>query len=331
MSSTTSSDVASDSPPLILRHQQSAYETLLAIGRACFAVERSTIPVNLKTASLIIGPTGSGKTFLASAIASELAAGGARDAGGYPFLPVAISNWVILTGSDRGAQTTWVAIVEFLRRHRNAPGVVIFVDEIDKQLNHSSYDRQAFVESLMLLDGIIPRHVKTSDGLTLSESDLAAAQDVLRNRTFMIAAGAFQHLWEASARPKIGFQDPDSNSWQPSPNDLSRVLGAELIGRFRGKLVVLRPLEEADYFTMLETTATRVPAYLRESFLRIGHAKIPSAADSKQGCRFLEETMLDAILYERSRVREVSSEKSDIAPSPPLAQRTHVIEPSTTI
>lgn len=110
----------------------------------------------------------------------------------------------------------------------------------------------------MLLDGTIPKHVKTSDGLTLSESDLAAAQDVLQNRTFLIAAGAFQHLWEASARPKIGFQNSGSNSWEPSPNNLSKVLGAELIGRFRGKLVVLHPLEETDYITMLESTAARV-------------------------------------------------------------------------
>lgn len=328
MSSTTASDPASDSPPLILRHQQSAYETLLAIGRACFSVVRQTIPVNLKTASLIIGPSGSGKTFLASAIARELGACGGP---GSPFLPLAVSNWVILTGSDRGAQTTWVAIVEFLRRNRNAPGVVIFIDEIDKQLNQSSYDRQAFVESLMLLDGIVPKHVKTGDGITLSESDLAAAQDVLQNRTFLIAAGAFQHLWEANAKPKIGFQNSGSNSWEPSPNDLSKVLGAELIGRFRGKLVVLRPLEEPDYVAMLESTAARVPTYLRESFLRIGRAKIPAAIATKQGCRFLEETMLDAILYERSLVNQVAPLTTDILPQQSTAQRAHTREILTTI
>jgi len=325
MSSIIASDPASDSSPLILRHQQSAFETLLAIGRACFAVQRATIPVDLKTASLMIGPSGSGKTFLASAIAKELGAGGSA------FLPLAISNWVILTGSDRGAQTTWVAIVEFLRRNRHAPGVVIFIDEIDKALNQSSYDRQAFVESLLLLDGTVPRHVKASDGITLSERDLAAAQDVLQNRTFLIAAGAFQHLWEANAKPKIGFQNSGSNFWQPSSNELSKILGAELVGRFRGKLVVLRPLEEPDYVAMLESTATRVPPYLRESFRRIGRAKISSAVESRQGCRFLEETMLDAILYERSRVREIAPRKSDIISLPSAAQQARVIEVSTTI
>ena len=65
---------------------------------------------------------------------------------------------------------------------------------------------------------------------------------------------------------------------------------------------MLPPLSETDYRAMLETTAEKVPAYLRETFLRIGRERIVKAAANHQGCRFLEEVLLDTILFEREQL-----------------------------
>jgi hypothetical protein len=183
MSNSPSSDAPSDSARLIMGHQRQIYERLLAIGRACFSVQRHTLPTRLKTNTLLIGPTGVGKTFLVEAAAREL---------DVPFLPIAISNWVILSGTDRGTQTTWVSIADFLYRNRTAAGVVIFLDEIDKQRhNPSSWDQQAQVESFLLLDGRVPSFLKDTDENVISDGTRSVVQDMLANRTLIIAGGAF--------------------------------------------------------------------------------------------------------------------------------------------
>lgn len=295
MDSSGSSDATSDSAPFILPHQYAAFQRLTAIGRACFAVHRKTIPVRIRTNTLIVGETGSGKTYLAQAVAREL---------GVPFLPLALSNWVILSGTDRGAQTTWVAIAEFLYRNRKALGVVIFLDEIDKHRRPtSSWDQQTQVESFLLLDGRLPRFLKDEEGDLLRDDKLTAIQEVLANRTYIAAAGAFQHLWESRAQTRIGFGEPRGAVSMPTPDELAQTLPREIVNRMSGELVILPPLHESDYLHMLEAIAPQVPSYLRQTFERIGLEKIPAAIKMRQGCRFVEDVMLQTLLTERASVQ----------------------------
>ena len=79
------------------------------------------IPLAIRTNSLLIRPTGSGKTFLAQAVADHL---------GVPFLAISVADWVLVGSSDRGGMNTWPAIVRFLQANRRKEGVVIFIDEI---------------------------------------------------------------------------------------------------------------------------------------------------------------------------------------------------------
>jgi len=46
-----------------------------------------------------------------------------------------------------------------------------------------------------------------------------------------------------------------------------------------------------------------VPPYLRETFLRMGHEQIPDAMVMQQGCRFIEDLMLQTILSERASLQ----------------------------
>jgi len=303
MDSINLSDPPSDSAPFILGHQRSIFEKLTAIGRACFSIQRHTLPTRIRTNTLIVGPTGTGKTFLAEAVAKELEV---------PFLPLALSNWVILCGTDRGAQTTWVAIADFLYKNRKAPGVIIFLDEIDKHRRPtSSWDQQAQVESFLLLDGRIPRFLKDEDGDLLREEKLSIIQNVLANRTYIIAAGAFQHLWENHAQPPIGFGETSGDARLPTPDELAQTLPREIVNRFSRALQILEPLHEADYESMLTAIAPRVPHYLRETFLRIGREGVGAAMSMQQGCRFIEDVMLQTILSERASLQIVQLEFQD--------------------
>lgn len=292
-----SSDSTSDSPPPILNHQRRVFDYLLSVGHACFGVQRNTLPVKLKTNSLVIGPTGSGKTFLAKAVASEL---------GVPILILSASNWVLLGCSERGAEVTWRTIFNFLSRNTKSSGLVIFLDELDKIAGSSSWDVHLRVEIFNLLDLIIPEGLKDEDGDLFGSSSCAAARDVLMNRTLIIAAGAFQHIWEQRAQSVIGFSEPTTESSPPTSQDLVQTLPRELVNRFAGRFSILPPLRHTDYLSMLEDTAARVPSYLRQTFLRLGSEKILEAISMQQGCRFLEELMLNTILAERAHLQDLS-------------------------
>ena len=80
---------------------------------------------------------------------------------------------------------------------------------------------------------------------------------------------------------------------------------------------------------MLESTAEKVPSYLRDTFLLLGWDRIVEAARQQQGCRFLEELMLDTILREREAIKLIPSKdtSSDQANSAILK----ALKPSRTV
>ncbi len=74
----------------------------------------------------------------------------------------------------------------------------------------------------------------------------------------------------------------------------------EIVNRFSRELLILQPIQTSDYRDMLASIAPKVPPYLRETFLRIGHEKINEAMVMQQGCRFIEDILLQTILSERT-------------------------------
>lgn len=126
---------------------------------------------------------------------------------------------------------------------------------------------------------------------------------MLANRTLIVGAGAFQHLWENRSQPAIGFGTSGGDPALPVPDELAQSIPREIIARFSRELLILPPLRRADYEDMLASTASKVPPYLRETFLRMGHEQIPDAMVVQQGCRFIEDLMLQTILSERASVQ----------------------------
>ena len=278
----------------ILDHQRTAYERLLAVANACFFTQRTTLPLRPRTNTLLVGPSGSGKTFLAGAVAKNL---------GVPFLSLTVGEWILLGCTQRGAQTTWPLIVAFLQKHTQKDGVVLFLDEIDKICGDTSWERFLRTEVFKLLDLGIPEGLCDGDDDALSDSDLNRAREVLANRTFIIGAGAFQGIWENRSKTPIGFSGQSSQCAAVSLADLSAMLPRELTNRFRAEVLALPKLTADDYRRMISQTAAQVPIYLRETFLRLANERVASAIECQQGCRFLEEIMLDAIIHERQHIK----------------------------
>jgi len=285
---------SSNGSVIILGHQRAAYDRLLAVAGASFFAQRQTLPVRPRSNTLVVGPSGSGKTFLAGAVAKHL---------GAPFLSLTVGEWVIIGSSQRGAKTTWPLIVKFLQQNSKSDGVVLFLDEVDKLCGHTSWETFQRAEIYKLLDWGIPQGLCDGDGDAICKTHIDAARDVLANKTYIIAAGAFQGIWEGRSKTSIGFSDQTSPCLPVSLGDLSATLPRELTNRFRAEVIVLPKLSREDYWRMISQTGAQVPAYLRDTFLRLANERIESAVECQQGCRFLEEIILDSIIHERESLK----------------------------
>lgn len=284
-------------PPAVLPHQRAAFHSLIEVGSACFAISREYLAIAPRTNTLIVGPTGTGKTFLARLVAESL---------GVDFMGISVGEWMPLGSSNRGAVCTWPSVFNFLLRNHQNPGVVLFVDELCK-LGVSSWDTYVKVEVFRLLDLSITKELTDEFSEKLDLNDYARAQEVLRNRTFLIGAGAFQDIWESSG-PGIGFASQISAP-DISLARLAKALPRELINRFRSAIITLPALVSADYSRMLESTIEHIPSCLRQRFIELGRERVAEAAKQQQGVRFLEELILDAILFERRLLNTCRSEQ----------------------
>jgi SpoVK/Ycf46/Vps4 family AAA+-type ATPase len=278
----------------IFAHQEEAFNKLCDVARACFAIQRKSLPFMPRTNTLIIGPSGSGKTYLASAVASET---------GAPFLSLSISEWVLIACSTRGGVSTWPAIVQFLLTNQKAEGIVIFLDELDKLSGASTWEAFERTEIFKLLDLAVPSGLADLDNDPVSDEDHQTAKSVLANRTMIIGAGAFQDLWDSPQKSCAGFGNTSNPATSITLNQLSKTLPRELINRFRSEVLILPQLVFRDYEEMLLRAAESIPSYLQKTFLDLGPGRIQKALEARQGCRFIEELLLDTILLEREAMR----------------------------
>jgi len=289
------------SESFILEHQKDAFHQLIAIGNACISLLRNHLPISLRFNTMLIGPSGSGKSHLARMVAAEL---------GIPFLPITVTSWILLGSADRAGVRTWQMILSFLNKNAKAPGVMIFLDEIDKLADcNTSWDIHLKCEVFNLLDFQIPSGVRDDADDEINDDCMSRAQKVLSARTFIVAAGAFQHIWEARACAKVGFQLQPTCTSPINLNILAKTLPRELTNRFRSKVIVLPQLTEADYHRMLQLTASRLPTFLMKTFLLMGERRIPAALNCQQGCRFVEELLLDVLMQEHDAILDKTIER----------------------
>ncbi len=304
---TTSSTNTENQKPLILPFQQPVFDRLSSVARACLYVDRRQFSVlKLRACHWLIGPTGSGKTFLAKSLASEMEV---------PFLALAVSDWIILGGTNWGSTTTWPNILSFLNKHKNGQGAIIFIDELDKCRDQSNWNSFLRAEIFSLCDSRIPFGINDldddDDDDTPESSADGGAAAFLRDKVMILGGAAFQELWDEQPSRGLGFNPAPQAALQPELPDLAKILPRELINRFSSEMFILPQLQENDYCDMLESMALHVPEIWRARFVDVGLSRIEQAARHQKGVRFLEEVLLTAVVEERAAL-------ANFVPDPPI-------------
>jgi len=293
--------------PTILPYQKAVYEKLCAYARASLLVDRKSISsLKLRTNFLLLGPTGTGKTFLAKEVARELKV---------PFLAVSVSDWIILGGTNRGSTTTWPIIYQFIQRSKSCRGAIIFIDELDKCYHDSNWNSFLRSEIFSLCDARIPVGLNDPDDEDTLQFCTDEAEDFLSNKTMIIGGAAFQSIWEDKSARKMGFQIASEAEPQTDLTDLVKYLPRELINRFSSELFILPRLERIDYLRMIEFLAEMIPDIWRKRFLELGIARIDQAIHHQKGVRYAEEILLAAIVAERTSMANFVAEFEDVGSS----------------
>lgn len=276
--------------------QQSVINELIPIARIATSGVRSGMPFPPRTHSIIIGPSGGGKSFLASSIGKQL---------DIPIMIINVSSWVVL--SAKNEPWTLSTICEFIYKSPN--GSVIVLDEADK-VSYRSTDWGAtiFCELLGLLDGVIPQATK----LPIDMDDMSSwefpqpnppvlverevLEKRLRERVFIVGCGAWQNAWRSNSR-QIGFPMGKSSIEPPSRDQIISSMEPELRQRFRSKACWLPPMSRSDYQSVSDSIVMSIPnPEVRRVWCALADATIEQAVADGLGMRVFEELMLTSML-----------------------------------
>lgn len=280
------------SKPVILPYQKPIFDRLCTIARACLYVDRKSITaLKLRANFLLLGPTGTGKTFIAREIAREMQV---------PFLSVAVSDWIILGGNTRGSSVTWPTIVDFIKKHQNKRGAIIFIDELDKCYHDSNWNTFLRSEIFSLCDSRTPLGLNDLDDDESDDTNIDEVESFLAHKTMIIGGAAFQGIWEEESAPTLGFNPAPTVSEQPELHQLVKYLPRELLNRFSSEIFILPSLKKGDYKSMIETIAGSISETWRKRFVELGMARLDQAVRHRKGARYAEEILLAAIVAERS-------------------------------
>ena len=299
-----------------LEHQRGALAEITARARAFFRGGWHDLPIQPRWPTLIVGPTGTGKTTLAAM---------AAEAVGASILRVSAPSWMPAGAHNRSTRETIAVIAEHVAGHDKT---ILVADELDKIISGpggatrggggggggmdggspwQSYVRNEIYD---LLDSRWPTGLADPD--TIDDDDkisLQALTKKLKQSVYIVGCGTFQDYYDSAAgRRSMGFAaQVDHEIDQISAEIVAEKLPRELANRFNGKLIRLPELTPNDYHRIAEEATNKLPARMRDTY-RIEVARlIPEAIAAKKGIRFLEEAMLQVLvqLPESEKIPEV--------------------------
>jgi hypothetical protein len=273
--------------------QEAALQQLQPIARIATSGAVADLPVRPRAHTLLIGSSGSGKSFMARELGRRL---------NLPVLLINVSSWVILSAKNE----PWTAstICEWLDSLGSGGGILA-LDEIDKLQADSDWKSYIRLEVHDFLDSVIPHAARMPSqpfddswgcptNAELQTRTMLTTR--LRNKVFVLGCGAWQSAWTGNSR-KIGFEGEASNSEKPSRFQVLDSISPEIRQRFRDDVCWLEPMRLDDY----ETVSSQISRALtnpgmRKVWKRLAQPAIERAVAGGLGMRIFEELMLLVLL-----------------------------------
>ncbi len=293
-------------------YQSGVYQELRELARDHFDYDWHDLAVTPKTAVLICGSTGSGKSFLCRQLALGL---------DLPFLDLEYSNWVVTGAGARGGLHTLRLLYRFIEKHQRG---VIVLDEIDKlgtADGASDWTRSVHVEVMALLDRrVLPGIIEAAED-NYEERNYSLTAEELQQRFrqgyLLIGAGAWQHLWRQSLTAGFGSSAITHN--EPTYEELVRVVRPEILNRFRSCILFLPPLMVAEYEALVNETAKRLPPEFGPLIYEAAARSLREAVETQRGFRWIEELVAGAVrILRTSSIKKSESLKGVRGSAPSL-------------
>jgi hypothetical protein len=181
----------------------------------------------IRPASLLLGPSGTGKSFIARAVAGWQKT---------PLFETSLGAWVPTSAKGHPTIEAYVELVrrqaDFLRQQKGK--IIVFIDEIDKlsqqASDNSNWCSFVWTEVMRLMDGRL-EEFGVDPGLARHA----------RSGTYFICAGAFQQLWEQETGT-VGFvEELETARMDFSTIARAGILPRELLNRAGGLTVFVAP------------------------------------------------------------------------------------------
>lgn len=278
--------------------QEEVLRQILPIAKIATSGTIANLPVRPRTHTLLVGPSGSGKSHIAREIGRML---------GISTIIVNVSSWVVL--SAKNEPWTYSEICSWLDANGSTGGILV-LDEIDKLTcnGDTSWLNHIILEIHDLLDGIIPLAARLPsqidtdvwEGVSASVPDhqlrtMLSAR--LRNKICILGCGAWQSAWTGMAKPKIGFGGGFPDTGLPGARQILKMIQPELRQRFRDAICWLPPMTSVDYHTVSARIEAELPEQrMREIWNRLAGPMIQRAMDGGLGMRVFEELMMQTLL-----------------------------------
>ena len=285
----------------VVDHQIAALEELTARARAFYAGIWRNIPIRTRFHSLLVGPTGTGKTTLATMAAKAVGVGA-------ELVRVSVPGWVPAGSTGRSVAETIATIAQSVDKNKRT---LLVLDELDKacapasnsfSYSDSPWQQHCRLEIYELLDGLWPHGLKIPD--TENDDDettqKSPSRDLLTQKlqetVFILGVGTFQSFFDsAPSRRTIGFCGGDHTTEDEISLDvITDKLPRELTNRF-GDLIRLPELRAEHYRLIARQAEESLPEEMRHAFRQEIARRIESAISAKKGVRFIEEALLEVL------------------------------------
>jgi len=273
--------------------QQVVLNQLLPVAKVATNGCRDDLPIQPRTASLLAGPSGNGKSFIALELGRRLS---------LPVLRINVSSWVVL--SARNEPWTFSSIVQWVNSLQGGSGILV-LDEADKLQGTGEWVSCIRHEAHDLLDGVIPLATKmptapADEPWGMPDPPMfverALLEKRLRERVFILACGAWQSAWRGNSR-KLGFSLVESAVEPPTCEQILQSIEPELRQRFRHEVCWLPPMTRSDYHAVSVGIADRIRnPRARRAWNRLAGNAIEQALAAGLGMRVFEELMLSVLL-----------------------------------